>query len=120
VDPAPLLGQAGQTQTQAFPFSFSSRLPGNVDRSNAEHVAGSVATWTPQLGKTQLISATSRQLNWGSVLVVAIPAAVVVLGLLGLLALWLVRKRGRRPRRKRGLHARSRNGAGAVAVTPRS
>jgi hypothetical protein len=62
----------------------------------------------------------SRRLNWGSVLVVVIPAAVVVLGLLALLVRWLLRKRGGRSRRKRGLHARSRNGAGAMAVTPRS
>ncbi len=120
VDPAPLLGQAGETQAQAFPFSFSTRLPGNVHRSNATHVSGSVATWTPQLGQTLAVSAMSERLNWGSVLIVAIPGAVVVLGLLGLLVIWLLRRGGGRPRPKRGLHARSRNGDAAVVVTPHS
>jgi hypothetical protein len=118
VDPAPLLGQAGETEAQAFPFSFSTRLPGNVHRTNATEVSGNVATWTPRLGQVLAVSAMSRQLNWGSVWLVVIPVAVVVLGLLVLLGRWLLRRRP--PRRRRGRHTRSRNGGGAVAVAPHS
>jgi hypothetical protein len=118
VDPTPLLQQAGETAAQAFSFAFATRLPGDVQHSNAAHVSGGVATWRPKLGENLAVSALSQQLNWTSVLVVAIPAAVLVLGLLALLTVWILRRRrGRHRHRRRRLHGRSRPGGG-VAVTP--
>jgi hypothetical protein len=127
-NPAPLIAQSHEAPAQVFSFALNARLPGSVASTNASGRDGGVLTWTPQLGQTLVLSATTQAWNWDHLIAVFVLAGVVVLVLLVLGAVkWRSRRRKRRGDDpppsdrfwRRGAHSRSRRSI-AKTVTSRS
>ena len=128
-NPAPLIAQAHQTPAQVFTFALNARLPGSIASTNASARAGGVLTWTPQMGQTLVLSATTQAWNWNHLIGTFVLAGVVLLLLIVLGAMmWRSRRRKRRGGDdpppsgrlwRRGAHAKSRHSI-AKAVTSRS
>jgi hypothetical protein len=128
-NPAPLIAQSHQAPGQVFSFALNAHLPGSVASTNASVRDGGILTWTPQLGQTLVLSASTRTWNSGHLILVFVLAGVLALALIVLGALmWRSRRRKRRrgddtPRSgrswRRGAHVRSRRSI-AKTVTSRS
>jgi hypothetical protein len=128
-NPAPLIARSHQDPSQVFSFVLNARLPGKVASTNASANDRGVLTWTPRLGQTLVLSATTQDLNWDHLIVVFVLAGIVLLALMVVGALtWRSRRRRRRggddgPHSarpwRRGAHARTRRSI-AKAVTSRS
>jgi len=128
VNPSPLEAQTHETPAQAFTFGVKARLPGATASSNASTRDGGVFSWTPVLGRTLVLSATTQEWNWPHLILLFVLAGIVVVGLL-VLAVWMWRSRRRRRKRpddgsppgrpRRGAHAKPRRGI-AKAVTSHS
>jgi hypothetical protein len=128
-NPAPLIAQSHQEPAQVFSFALNARLPGRVASTNASTNDGGVLTWTPRLGQTLVLSATTKEWNRDHLIAAFVLAGIIFLALIVLgLVLWRSRRRkrkaagdgsspGRLPRR--GAHAKSRRSI-AKAVTSRS
>ncbi len=128
-NPAPLIAQSHQDPAQVFSFSFNARMPGRVASTNASANERGVLTWTPRLGQTLVLSATTQDWNWDHLIALFVVAGIVLLGLIVLGAMiWRSRRRrrngsddgspaGRFPRR--GAHAKTRRSIAKV-VTSRS
>jgi len=86
VNPAPLLGS--RKPAQVFLFDVKAQLPGG--KSNPDE-------WTPQLGRITVLSARTVSWNRGSVILVSVLSAVVLIGLIALVAglIWHRRRRRR-------------------------
>jgi hypothetical protein len=128
-NPAPLIAESHQDPSQVFSFVVNARLPGRVASTNASANDGGVLTWTPRLGQTLVLSATTQDLNWDHLIPVFVLAGMVLLALIVVGSLmWRSRRRRRKgggdgPRAarslRRGAHARTRRSI-AKAVTSRS
>ena len=128
-NPAPLIAQSHQDPSQVFSFVLNARLPGKVASTNASANERGVLTWTPRLGQTLVLSASTQDLNWDHLIAVFVLAGVLLLALIVVGALtWRSRRRRRRGRddtprpgrwSRRGAHARNRRSI-AKAVTSRS
>jgi hypothetical protein len=96
-NPAPLIAQSHQAPGQVFSFALNARLPGSVASTNASARDGGVLTWTPQLGQTLVLSATTQTWNSGHVIAIFVLAGVLVLVLIVLgVIMWRSRRRKRR------------------------
>ena len=104
VDAGPLEKSSGEQPDQVFGFSVLARLPGSVNHTNAASHLGGRAEWTPHLGQTLDLTATTEALNWTRVI-----AAAVVVGLIVVVPIVVLIRRRWRRRGPRGLH---RKGAG--------
>jgi hypothetical protein len=128
-NPAPLIAQSHQEPAQVFSFALNARLPGRVASTNASSNSGGALTWTPRLGQTLVLSATTKEWNRDHLIAAFVLAGIVFLALIVLgLMFWRSRRRkrkaagdgsspGRSPRR--GAHGKSRRSI-AKAVTSRS
>ena len=104
VDPAPLEQTSGEKPAQVFGFTVEARLPGSVDHTNASTHQGGTAQWTPQLGQSLELTASTEAWNWTRIITAVAVAGLIVLALLIVLARWWWRRRRRR--RPRGRHAK--------------
>ncbi|MDQ6839456.1 MAG: hypothetical protein M3137_14305 [Actinomycetota bacterium] len=97
LDPGALSSRSGQSAAQALTFSVVVELPGQVRAASPGVVNGHVVSWTPVLGQSLHVAASSQSVNRGAVTIVAVGAAVVLL-LLTAAVVALVRRRtpGRR------------------------
>jgi hypothetical protein len=96
-DPAPLIAESHQDPAQVFSFAVNARLPGSVASTNASTHEGGVLTWTPRLGHTMVLSATTQAWNWGHLIAIFVLAGIVLLVLIVLGAvLWRSRRRKRK------------------------
>jgi hypothetical protein len=128
-NPAPLIAQSHQEPAQVFSFALNARLPGRLASTNASSNSGGTLTWTPRLGQTLVLSATTKEWNRDHLIATFVLAGIVLLALIVLgVMLWRSRRRkrkaagdgsspGRSPRR--GAHGKSRRSI-AKAVTSRS
>jgi hypothetical protein len=127
-NPAPLIAQSHQAPGQVFSFALNARLPGSVASTNASARDGGVLTWTPQLGQTLVLSATTQTWNSGHVIAIFVLAGVVVLALIVFGAvMWRSRRRKRRKGGdpppsgrswRRGGHAKSRRSIAKAVTSP--
>ncbi len=129
-NPAPLIAQSHQDPAQVFSFAVNARLPGRVAATNASANDRGVLTWTPRLGQTLVLSATTQEWNWDHLIAIFVLAGIVFLVLIVLGALkWRSRRRRRkggddgapdgRSSRRGTHHAKARRSI-AKAVTSRS
>jgi hypothetical protein len=128
-NPAPLIAQSHENPAQVFTFAVNARLPGRVASTNASSNDRGLLTWTPQLGQTLVLSATTKSWNWGHLIAIFVLAGIVFLALV---VLGVVKWRSRRRRgdnrddspragrsSRRGAHSKSRRSI-AKTVTSRS
>ncbi len=126
-NPAPLIARSHEAPGQVFSFALNARLPGSVASTNASSRDGGILTWTPQLGQTLVLSATTQTWNSGHLIAVFVLAGIFVLALVVLGAMmWRSRRRKRRRGDddgppsgrswRRGAHAKRRSIAKAVTA----
>lgn len=119
VDPAALSTRWGQPASSVLRFALDARLPGGARAPEATRVADGTLQWTPSLGRTVQVDATSSTLNRGTVAAVAAGAAVVLLAVAADVGLILARRRRRgRAEARREDPPPSPPPPGSEAVTP--
>ena len=97
VDPAALAARSGQPASSVLRFALEARLPGAAHAPGATRTAGGALQWTPALGRTVQVFATSSTLNRGRVAAVAAGAGAALVAVAAYA--WLILARRRRPGR---------------------